>query len=93
MQDFTAGCASFQNQGKWWPVIDLSLLNKHLTVPALKMEMAEVIRSTIFEGEWVVSKDLTGAYFYIPIQKKSLNVHVAGQWYQFLALPFTYTST
>ena len=35
------------------------------------METAEVIRNAIYKGEWVVSIDLTDAYFHIPIHKKS----------------------
>ena len=76
---------------KWRPVIDLSILNNHLSVPTFKMETAEVIRNTICKGEWVVSIDLTDAYFYVPIHEKSqhlLRFHVAGKTYQFRALPF-----
>ena len=55
------------------------------------METAEVIRNAICKGEWVVSIDLTDAYFHIPIHEKSqhlLRFHVVGQTYQFWALPF-----
>ena len=34
------------------------------------METAEVIRNSICKGEWVVSVDLTDAYFHIPIHHK-----------------------
>ena len=76
---------------KWRPVIDLSVLNKHLSVPTFKMETAEVIRNAICKGECVVSIDMTVTYFHIPIHKKSQNLlrfHVAGKTYQFWALPF-----
>ena len=69
---------------KWRPVIDLSVLNNHLSVPTFKMETAEVIQNTICRGEWVVS--ITDAYFHIPIHEKSqhlLKFHVAGKTYQF----------
>ena len=66
---------------KWRPVIDLSVLNKHLSVLTFKMETAEVFQNAICKGEWVVSIDLTDAYIHIPIHKKS-------QMYQFWALPF-----
>ena len=56
---------------KWRPVIDLSVLNNHLSVSTFKMETAEVIRNTICKGEWVLSIDLTDAYFHIPIHEKS----------------------
>ena len=67
---------------KWRPVIDLSLLNNHLSVPTFKMETAEVIQNAICKGEWVVSIDLTDTDFHIPIHEKSqhlLRFHVAGK--------------
>ena len=76
---------------KWRPVIDLSVLNLHLSVPTFKMETAEIIRNSICKGEWVVSVDLTDAYFHIPIHQKSqklLRFHVGGRSFQFRALPF-----
>ena len=82
---------SSKTREKWRLVIDLSVLNKHLSVLTFKMEAAEVIRNAMCKGEWVVSIDLTDAYFHIPIHKKSqhlLRFHVAGQTYQFWALPF-----
>ena len=76
---------------KWRLVIDLSVLNMHLSVPTFKMETAEVIRNSICKGEWVVSVDLTDVYFHIPIHQKSqslLRLHVGGRSFQFRALPF-----
>ena len=76
---------------KWRPVIDLSVLNGHLLVPTFKMETAEVIRNSICKGEWVVSVDLTDAYFHIPIHQKSQSLfrfHVGGCSFQFRGLPF-----
>ena len=73
---------------KWRPVIHLSV---HLSVPTFKVETAEFIRNAICKGEWVVFIDLTDAYFHIPIHNKYqhiLRFHVAGQTYQFQALPF-----
>ena len=55
----------------WWPVIDFSLLNSHLHVPTFKMETAESIRKSIRKGEWVISIDLTDAYFHVPIHPQS----------------------
>ena len=55
------------------------------------MEMAEVIRNFICEGEWVVSVDLTDAYFHIPIHQRSQSLfrfHVGGHSFQFRALSF-----
>ena len=66
--------SSFQTRQKWRPVIDLSVLNSHFSVPTFKMETAEVIRNSICKGEWVVSVDLTDAYFHVPIHQKSHNL-------------------
>ena len=76
---------------KWRPVIDLSVLNRHLVVPTFTMETAEMIRNSICKGEWVVSVDLTDASFHVPIHQKSqslLRFHVGGRSFQFRALPF-----
>ena len=76
---------------KWSLVIDVSVLNRHLSVPTFKMETAEIIRNTICKGELVVTIDLTDTYFHIPIHEKSqhlLRFHVAGKTYQFRALPY-----
>ena len=76
---------------KWRPVIDLSVLNMHLSVKTFKMETAEITRNSLCKGEWVVSVDLTDAYFHIPIHQKSqklLRFHVGGRSFQFRALPF-----
>ena len=50
-----------------------------------------MIRNSICKGEWVVSVDLTDAYFHIPIHQRSqslLRFHVGGRSFQFKALPF-----
>ena len=63
-----------------------------LFVPTFKIKTVEVIRNTICKGNWVMTIDLIDAYFHIPIHKKSqhlLRFHVAGQSYQFQALPFS----
>ena len=78
-------------QNKWRPVIDLSVLNRHLSIPTFKMETAEIIRNSLRKGEWVTSLDLKDAYFHIPIHEDSqplLRFQVAGLVYQFKALPF-----
>ena len=80
---------------KWRAVIDLSALNIHLSVSTFKMEMAEVIRNSICKGEWVVSVDLTDAYFHIPKHQTSQNLlrfHVGGCSFPFRALTFWYSN-
>ena len=76
---------------KWRPVIDLSVLNSYMIVPAFKMETAEIIRNSLTKGEWLVSIDLKDGYFHVPIHPDSqhlLHFHVDKRTYQFKALPF-----
>ena len=72
------------------PVLDLSALNKFLSVKTFKMETPETIRISL-QGEWVTSLDFRDAYFHIPVHIKSrkyLRFHFQNQSYQFWALPF-----
>ena len=74
---------------KWRPVIDLSSLN--LTVSKFKMETPVSIRTSLRQGEWVTSIDLSDAYLHIPIHpqsRKFLRFHHKGTTYQFTSLPF-----
>ena len=76
---------------KWRPVLDLSALNKFLSVKTFKMETPETIRISLQQGEWVTSLDFSDAYFHIPVHVKSrkyLRFHFQNQSYQFRALPF-----
>ena len=76
---------------KWRPVLDLSALNKFLSVKTFKMETPETIRISLQQGEWVSSLDFSDAYFHIPIHfgsRKYLRFHFQNQSFQFLALPF-----
>ena len=76
---------------KWRPILDLSALNKFLSVKTFKMETPETIRLSLQKGEWVTSLDFSDAYFHIPVHVKSrkyLRFHFQNQSYQFRALPF-----
>ena len=76
---------------KWRPILDLSSLNKFLSVKTFKMETPETIRIFLQQGEWVTSLDFSDAYFHIPVHIKSrkyLRFHFQNQSYQFRALPF-----
>ena len=76
---------------KWRPILDLSKLNPFLKVEKFKMETPETIRTSLQQGEWVMSIDFKDTYFHIPIQaqsRKYIRFHVQGQTYQFKALPF-----
>ena len=76
---------------RWRPVIDLSVLNKFLSIPKFKMETPESIPTSLRKGEWVTSIDLTDAYLHVPIHTQSqkyLRFHFQGVTYQFTRLPF-----
>ena len=76
---------------RWRPVLDLSALNKFLSVKTFKMETPETIRISLQQEEWVTSLDFSDAYFHIPVHIKSrkyLRFHFQNQSYQFRALPF-----
>ena len=56
-----------------------------------KMEIPEIIKTSLQQGEWVTSIDFKDAYFHIPINplsRKYLCFHVKGRLYQFKALLF-----
>ena len=66
-----------------------SEFTEHIFEVRLIMETPESIRTSLEEGEWVMSIDFKDAYFYIPIKpqsRKSLHFHIQGQSYQFKAL-------
>ena len=72
-------------------VTRLSSLNQHLTVSKFKMETPESIRTSLRQGEWVTSIDLSDAYLHLPIlpqSRKFLRFHHKGGSYQFSSLPF-----
>ena len=77
--------------GGWRPIIDLSALNQHIDCPHFQMETAESIRHSIRPGEWVTSIDISDAYYHIPVAppvRKFFRFVLAGEVYQFKALPF-----
>ena len=52
---------------KWWSILDLSALNKFLSIKAFKMETPETIWISLQQGEWVTWLDFSNAYFHIPV--------------------------
>ena len=72
---------------KWRPILDLSQLNLYLRTSTFKMETPETIRLSLQKGEWVISLDISDAYFHIPI-RKYLRFFLSNQTFQFTALPF-----
>jgi hypothetical protein len=76
--------------GEWRAVLDLMALNQYIPAAKFKMETAESIRRDLNPREWTTSIDLKDAYMHVPIRpsfRKYLRFVVAGQAYQYKALP------
>ncbi|MEL7523140.1 MAG: reverse transcriptase domain-containing protein, partial [Cyanobacteria bacterium J06553_1] len=77
--------------GGWRPVLDVSVLNKFVSLTKFKMESPRSVLQSVRLGDWMVSIDLQDAYFHVPIHpgsRKFLRFVFAGQVYQFKALCF-----
>ena len=55
-----------KKNGKKRPIIDLSVLNRHLHFSSFKMEIVAVIAKAISTGLWACSIDIQDAYFHVP---------------------------
>ena len=80
-----------KKSGDLRPVINLKPLNRLLYVPHFRMETLQNVIHAVRPGEWMATLDLKDAYFHVPIHpqhRKYLRFRVAGQSYQFRALPF-----
>ena len=51
-------------------IIDLSHLNRYISIPHFQMEISSFIRDSLRQGEWVTSLDLQDSYFHLLIKKK-----------------------
>ena len=77
--------------GDFRPVIDLSTLNRFLTVPKFRMETPKSIQLALAGSRWAVKLDLSDAYFHVLIHPQArpfLRFTCNGQAWQFRALPF-----
>ena len=77
--------------GGWRPVLDLSPLNVFLRRIKFRMETPASVRSSIRQGDWATSIDLTDAYFHVLMHardRKYLRFVWGARIFQFRALPF-----
>ena len=77
--------------GGWRPIVDLSVLNRFLSVTHFRMETVSSILESMTADEWMVSVDLQDAYFQVPIHPRSrkfLRFVWQGQVFQFRVLCF-----
>lgn len=80
-----------KKNGKFRPVIDLSILNYYIQKKPFKMETVKSVRQSVSRNDWAVSIDLTDAYLHILIHRQSrkyLRFVVDNQVFQFRVLPF-----
>lgn len=57
--------------GGFRPVIDLSLLNQHISTTPFRMETVNTVLTSITPGDWMTSIDLKDAYLQVPIHPRS----------------------
>ena len=77
--------------GKWRPVIDLSTLNRFVTLTPFRMETNVSVLNAIRRDDWMVLVDLKDAYFQVPIHpasRKFLRFQWGTKTYQFRVLAF-----
>ena len=80
-----------KSEGRWRPVIDLSVLNRHLRIPSFTMETARLLRASIDPKDFAVSIDLKDAYLHVPMHpntRRYLRFAIDNQVYTFRAMPF-----
>ena len=81
--------------GGWWPVIDLSALNRFVRLSHFRMETAQSVLQSLRFGNWVISLDLQDAYLQVPVHPQSrrfLRFCIGSQVYQFRVLCFGLSS-
>ena len=77
--------------GGWRPVLDLSPLNKFLSLTEFKMETPRSVCQAVQPGDWMCSIDLKDAYFQVPVAPESrpfLRFTFQARTFQFRCLCF-----
>ena len=84
-----------KKDGSLRPIIDLSILNRHLVKEKFKMETMRSVIAAIRPADFAVSLDLSDAYFHVgihPAFRKYLRFTDGTSVFQFKALPFGLSS-
>ena len=77
--------------GGWRPVLDVSSLNKYVSLTKFTMESPSSVLSLVRRNDWMITVDLQDAYFQVPIHpesRKYLRFVFSNKVYQFKALCF-----
>ena len=84
-----------KKNGKFRPIIDLSVLNRYIVTPSFKMETLQKILPLIFQVLWATSLDVTDAFLSVPIHP-DLQIYFVfvldGIVYMFQKMPFGLTT-
>ena len=81
--------------GKWKPILAVSRLNNFVVKTKFSVETTQSVLNSIQKGNWMVSMDVSDAYFHIPIHqfsRKYLRFTFNLKTYQFGALCFGLTT-
>ena len=79
----------------WRLVIDLSFLNRFVSLSHFHMETAQSVLQSLRSGDWLISLDLLDAYLQVPVHPQSrrfLRFCIGSQVYQFRVLCFGLSS-
>ena len=80
-----------KKNGKLRPIIDLSSLNRLLSIPSFRMETVAVISKSLLRDLWACSVDIEDAYFHVPMDwdcHKFLAFRLRGRTFVFEFLCF-----
>jgi len=81
--------------GQWRPIIDLRYVNKFLKKKTFRMTKYKDVAAAIRQNSWLLTVDLTKAYFSIPIKNtlwRFLRISWRDVYYEFRTLCFGLTS-
>ncbi|KAM4021487.1 uncharacterized protein ACNLHF_026861 [Anomaloglossus baeobatrachus] len=80
-----------KKDGSFRPVLDLTLLNKHVRTRRFRMESLRSVIASMSQGDFLASIDIKDAYLHVPIapeHQRFLRFAIGDEHLQFAALPF-----
>lgn len=72
-------------------IINLKRLNEFVNVEHFKIEDTKVVTNILYPGDFMITLDLTDAYYMMSVKKshrKYLRIYFLGKFYEFVCLPF-----
>ena len=80
-----------KSSGQWRLILNLKLLNKHLTPPHFKMEGIHCVQYMVTQGDYITKIDLKHAYLTVAVHMNSRK-YLQFEWnntlYQYTTMPF-----